>query len=73
MRKSQNPARGFGASPTAVWTAFRATLPFDGVGPTSATQPIHDIAATFIRSHAAVNFYKDNTREPESTRRHITE
>jgi histidine ammonia-lyase len=74
LRKSQNPARAFGASPTAVWTAFRATLPFDGVGPASATQPIHEIAATFIRSNAAANFYKDNAREPDAApRRHINE
>lgn len=74
MRKSQNPFRSFGASPSAVWTAFRATLPFNGAGPTSATQPIHDIAATFIRSNAAANFYKDNTREPDAaSRRQITE
>jgi histidine ammonia-lyase len=74
LRKSQNPARTFGASPTAVWTSFRATLPFDGVGPASATQPIHEIAAAFIRSHAAANFYQDNAREPDAApRRHITE
>jgi histidine ammonia-lyase len=66
LRKSQNPARAFGASPTAVWTAFRATLPLDGIGPSSATQPIHEIAATFIRSHAAAAFYKDNAREPDA-------
>jgi histidine ammonia-lyase len=74
LRKTQNPARAFGASPTAVWTAFRATLPFNGVGAASATQPIHEIAATFIRSHAAANFYRDNAREPDAApRRHITE
>jgi histidine ammonia-lyase len=64
LRKSQNPARTFGAPPTAIWTAFRAVLPFNGVGPTSASQPIHEIAAAFIRSHAAASFYKDNAREP---------
>jgi histidine ammonia-lyase len=69
LRKAQNPTRAFGASPTAVWTAFRATLPFDGIGPASATQPIHEIAATFIRSHAAANFYKDDAREPDAAPR----
>ena len=64
LRKAQNPARAFGASPTAIWTAFRAVLPFNGVGPTSAAQPIHEIAAAFIRSHAAASFYKYNAREP---------
>jgi histidine ammonia-lyase len=64
LRKSQNPARTFGASPTAVWAAFRATLPFNGLGPATATQPIHEIAASFLRSHPAQTFYKDNAREP---------
>jgi histidine ammonia-lyase len=74
LRKSQDPKRTFGASPTAVWTAFRSTLPFNGIGPSSAIQPIHEIAAAFIRSNAAVNFYKDNAREPDwPVRRHITE
>jgi histidine ammonia-lyase len=74
LRKAQNPSRAFGAAPTAVWTAFRATLPFNGIGTASATQPIHEIAATFIRSNAAATFYKDNAREPDaSARRHITE
>jgi histidine ammonia-lyase len=65
MRKSQNAARSFGDSPTAVWKSFRAILPFDGAGPTSASQPIHDIAATFIRTHAAAGFYSATDREPQ--------
>ena len=74
MRKSQNPSRTFGASPTAVWTAFRGVLPFNGIGSSPPIQPIHEIAATFIRSNAAANFYQDNAREPDAvTRRHITE
>jgi histidine ammonia-lyase len=74
LRKAQNSSRAFGASPTAVWIAFRATLPFNGIGAASATQPIHEIAASFIRSNEAANFYKDNAREPDApVRRHITE
>jgi histidine ammonia-lyase len=69
LRKAQKPSRAFGASPTAVWSAFRATLPFNGVGAASATQPIHEIAAAFIRSNAAANFYKDNAREPDAAAR----
>ncbi len=64
LRKSENPARNFGKSPTAVWTAFRATLPFNGVSPQSAAQPVHEIAASFIRGNPAVNFYKDDVLEP---------
>jgi histidine ammonia-lyase len=74
LRKAQNSSRAFGASPTAVWTAFRATLPFNGIGAASATQPIHEIAASFIRSNEAAGFFKDNAREPDApVRRHITE
>lgn len=74
LRKSQNPARTFGASPTAVWTAFRSTLPFNGIGPATATQPIHEVAATFIRSNAAAAFYPGNAREPGAASvRHIAE
>jgi len=73
MRKTQNPDRSFGESSTAVWTAFRATLPFNGIGAASATEPIHEIAASFIRNHAAVNFYKDNTREPGAMRGLVAE
>jgi histidine ammonia-lyase len=68
MRKAQDAKRSFGAAPTAVWTAFRATLPFNGMGPESATRPIHEIAATFIRSNPAARFYQDNSREPGGAR-----
>jgi histidine ammonia-lyase len=72
LRKTQKPSRTFGTSPTAVWTAFRAALPFNGVGPASAVQPIHEIAATFIRGNAAASFYKNNALEPDGpARRHI--
>jgi histidine ammonia-lyase len=74
LRKAQNPNRSFGASPMAVWSAFRSVLPFNGVGPGSASQSIHEIAAAFIRSNAAANFYQDNAREPDApARRHIAE
>ena len=73
MRKSQNPARSFGAAPMAVWTAFRAVLPFNGEGPSTAALPIHEIAAAFIRGNAAASFYKDNDREPGNVRRQINE
>jgi hypothetical protein len=44
------------------------------MGAASAAQPIHKKAASFIRSNAATNFYKDNAREPDApVRRHITE
>src|ERR1700675_3240634 len=69
LRKAQIPTRSFGASPMAVWSAFRSTLPFNGAGPNSATQPIHEIAAAFLRGNAAANFYQDNAREPDAPAR----
>jgi histidine ammonia-lyase len=67
MRKAQDPKRQFGVSATAIWTAFRNALPFSGIGATSATSSIHEIAAGFIRSHPASSFYADDAREPDST------
>jgi histidine ammonia-lyase len=74
LRKAQKPSRSFGASPMAVWAAFRGTLPFNGVGAAPADQSIHETAAAFIRGNAAANFYKDDAREPDATtRRQIAE
>jgi histidine ammonia-lyase len=68
LRKAQSTNRTFGESPTAVWNAFRATLPFNGTGAAATDQPIHEIAAAFIRANRAENFYKDNAREPAPAR-----
>jgi histidine ammonia-lyase len=74
LRKAQKPSRSFGASPMAVWAAFRGTLPFNGVGAAPADQSIHETAAAFIRGNAAANFYQDDAREPDATtRRQIAE
>jgi len=67
MRKAQDPTRRFGGPPTAVWNALRDSLPFNGLGAAPATKPIHEIAADFIRSHPASNFYANDAREPDST------
>jgi histidine ammonia-lyase len=64
MRKAQNAGRSFGVAPTSVWDNFRATLPFNGLGESAATMPIHEIAATFIRTHPAASFFKDSPPEP---------
>jgi histidine ammonia-lyase len=68
IRKTQDASRQFGASPTAVWTAFRATLPLSGVSAATAAQPIHEAAAEFIRANPASIFYRDNAREPGAPR-----
>jgi histidine ammonia-lyase len=66
MRKAQDSTRHYGDSPTAVWNTFRDTLPFNGIGSASAAEPIHEIAAAFIRAHPASGFYADNAREPDA-------
>ena len=70
LRKQQNPARNFGAAPSAVWSAFRRALP--ATGDAVHDRPIHDVAASFIHDNSAVNFYPANDREPDTVnRRHI--
>ncbi len=73
VRKAQNPTRRFGASPTAVWNAFRTALPVKDDAAVARAQPIHDVAATFIRGNPASNFYGNNGREPDAAARHITQ
>jgi histidine ammonia-lyase len=73
LRKQQDSARSFGASPTAIWSAFRQVLPFKDDGAVR-DRPIHEVAASFIRGNPAVSFYAGNDREPDAvTRRHITQ
>jgi len=70
IRKTQAPARGFGVVPTAVWSAFRKVVPLEE--PRNAPredhgtrdQPIHDVAANFMREHPAASFFGGNDREP---------
>jgi histidine ammonia-lyase len=57
VRKAQDPARNFGAAPTAAWTAFRKVVPtlptMEGVP--SQSRPM--AATAFLRSTPAANFY----------------
>jgi histidine ammonia-lyase len=66
LRKEQNPARNFGPSPTAVWAAFRKLLPFNDDAGRVRDVPIHEVAAAFIRGHAAADFYPNDVREPDT-------
>jgi histidine ammonia-lyase len=65
LRKQQDPSRGFGDAPAAVWTEMRRSIPFkSGPDTPPATQTIHELAASFIRHHVASGFYPGNDREP---------
>jgi histidine ammonia-lyase len=66
LRKAQGPDRSFGAAPTAVWSAFRAKVPFHDAAAQPGDLPVHALAADFIRSHAPVDFYPDDDLEPEA-------
>jgi len=64
-RKLQQPSRRFGGPTEALWTAFRGTLPMDGGDRSRGSLPIHEIAASFIRSNPAGQFYRETLKEPE--------
>jgi histidine ammonia-lyase len=67
VRKGQNAARAFGPAPTAVWQSLRTVIPFDETPEHPApTEPIHELAATFIRNHPASSFYSADAYEPEA-------
>lgn len=64
MRKGQSPARSFGPVTTAVWLAFRNALPFKEGSDPNSMRPIHEVAATFIRTHSVATFYVNDAGEP---------
>jgi len=57
IRKAQEPARQFGAAPTAAWTAFRKTVPLLPSLDQPPTQSRSFAAATFLRENPAHQFY----------------
>ncbi len=63
LRKQQDPSRQFGATPTAVWSAFRKVVPFNGDA-LNRDQTIHELAASFIRHSEARIFFEANEQEP---------
>jgi histidine ammonia-lyase len=63
MRKEQSGGRSFGPVTTGVWQAFRGKLRF-AEGPEDDSRPIHELAATFIRSNPVANFYPGGAPTP---------
>jgi histidine ammonia-lyase len=55
VRKQQNPAIGFGAVTSAVWSAFH--------GADEERAP-HTVAEEFLRTNPPATFYPDDEREP---------
>jgi len=57
LRKAENSSRNFGPAATAVWAAFRTTLPFNAHAAEDRDLTVHERATSFIRDHAAASFY----------------
>jgi histidine ammonia-lyase len=57
VRKAQDPQRGFGSAPTAVWKAFRQRVPLRLDFSDPAMQSIALTAAQFLRDTPAATFY----------------
>jgi histidine ammonia-lyase len=57
LRRAQSPGRNFGAAPTAAWAAFRQAVPWQQPRPERPARPVGAIAAAFLTTHAAAQFY----------------
>ncbi|HEY3658302.1 MAG TPA: aromatic amino acid ammonia-lyase [Steroidobacteraceae bacterium] len=56
VRQAQNPRRGFGSAPTAVWNALRKEVPLKS-DPSRATRSDAMLAASFVHTHDPAAFY----------------
>jgi histidine ammonia-lyase len=69
VRKAQDPARGFGAGPTAAWDALRKLVPLDLTDERRPAQSPASTAAAFIRTTPATAFYADAAAMPAASER----
>jgi histidine ammonia-lyase len=60
VRKAQDAKRGFGAAPTAVWTAFRQQVPLRQDLSKRGLPSSSRIAAQFLETTPASTFYRGN-------------
>ena len=70
VRRAQDPARSFGAAPTAAWLAFRKVLPLppkDAAPAPDSTlaEPPGTIAYHFLMQHPAATFYPGGPAMPD--------
>jgi len=64
VRKAQDASRKFGPGPTAAWTAFRKIVPLLPSPDHMASQPRPMIAAAFLKSTPASQFYSGSEAMP---------
>ena len=69
LRKVQDPSRGFGAVPTAVWSAFRKDLPWQQEPETRPEVPYGLVAYRFLKSAPARQFYPGGPAMPTTEAR----
>jgi histidine ammonia-lyase len=58
VRKAQDPARKFGAAPTAVWTAFRQQVPLRANSAEPGSPSTSETAARFLKTTPASTYYR---------------
>jgi len=66
VRRVQAPGRNFGRAATAVWAAFRQTVPWQQKLQSRPPQPVGSIAGAFLRTHPAAEFYPPLAKEIDS-------
>ncbi len=65
MRKIEDPKRGFGAAPTAAWTAFRKIVPLTQDAEHRPDQPAAEIGVAFMKANPAGKFYPGGPAMPD--------
>jgi histidine ammonia-lyase len=63
VRRAQSPRRGFGRAPTAAWTAFRQTIPWQQKPQERPHRPVGDIIHDFMAAHPAAEFHAPLAQE----------
>ena len=64
VRQVQDSARAFGDTPTAVWTAFRKTVPWQMDRNDRPRRPLGEISYDFMKSNPAAGFYRGSLSVP---------
>lgn len=64
VRLAQDKSRKFGPAPTAVWKAFRQTVPLRQ-HPGALERPVHELAASFLREHSPSEFFREDSEGPQ--------
>ena len=64
VRKAETPDRAFGQAPTALWTAFRKTVPFQADIESRPNLPFSVVAYDFLKSNTPESFFNAGPAMP---------